>query len=193
MYRPPHFREDSLPAQHALMRAHPLAAIVIVRDNAPVADHLPLLLDPEAGPFGTLLGHAARGNALVTMDGAAALAIFQGPDAYISPSFYPSRAEHGRVVPTWNYVVVHAWGRLRIIEDLGWLREHVGRLTDVHEAARTPQWAVGDAPKPFIESQLKGILGVALTIERIEGKVKWSQNRTEADQAGVAAGLAASV
>lgn len=193
MYRPPHFREDSLPAQHALMRAHPLAAMVIVRDNAPVADHLPLLLDPEAGPFGTLLGHAARGNALVTMDGAAALAIFQGPDAYISPSFYPSKAEHGRVVPTWNYVVVHAWGRLRIIEDLGWLREHVGRLTDVHEAARTPPWAVGDAPKPFIDSQLKGILGVALTIERIEGKVKWSQNRTEADQAGVAAGLAASV
>ncbi len=96
------------------------------------------------------------------------------------------------MVPTWNYVVVHAWGRLRIIDDLDWLREHVGRLTDTHEASRPSQWAVGDAPEPFIASQLKGILGVAMTIERIEGKVKWSQNRTEADRSGVAAGLAAS-
>ncbi len=189
MYQPLQFREDRLEVQHGLIRAHPLAAFVVVRDGEPVADHLPLLVDPSAGPLGTLLGHAARANALAAMDGAAAMAIFAGPQAYISPSFYPSKAEHGRVVPTWNYAVVHAWGRLRIVTDLDWLRAHVGRLTEAHEAGRAAPWAVDDAPEPFVAGQLRGIVGVVLAIERIEGKWKMSQNRSVADRAGVVAGL----
>ena len=189
MYQPLQFREDRLEVQHGLMRANPLAALVVVRNGEPAADHLPLLLDAAAGAFGTLLGHAARANALAGMDGAAAMAIFAGPQAYVSPSFYPSKAEHGRVVPTWNYAVVHAWGRLRIETDAGWLRAHVGRLTETHEAGRAAPWAVDDAPEPFVVGQLRGIVGVVLAIERIEGKWKMSQNRSAADRAGVVTGL----
>src|ERR1700722_8852502 len=146
MYLPPVFREESVEVLHALMREHPLATLVTLDADGIVANHIPLLVDVEPLPYGTLLGHVARANP-VWRDFSSeipALVIFSGPEHYISPSWYPSKQEHGRVVPTWNYVAVHAYGRLAIHEDPEWLRSLVTRLTATHEAQFEQPWAVAD-------------------------------------------------
>ncbi len=196
MYVPPAFREDRMEALHAVIRTARLATLVTLGDDGLVASHLPMLLDPAAGPHGTLYGHLARANpqAREAEGGAAvpALAIFHGPDAYVSPGWYPSKAVTGRVVPTWNYVAVHCTGRLERFDDSARLRPLLARLTERHEAGRADPWSIDDAPDPFIAANLRSIVGVALPIERIEGKFKLSQNRDPADREGARQGLAAS-
>ena len=188
MYIPKHFEENRVEVMHGLIRAHPLAAFVTLTLEGLDANHIPFELDPEPAPFGTLRGHIARANPLWRehLAEVQALAIFQGSDAYISPSWYPSKQEHGKVVPTWNYVVVHAYGLVRIIEDRTWLRDFVQRLTNHHEAQRPTPWKVTDAPADYIEQQLGGIIGLEMPITRLVGKWKSGQNRSVADQEGVA-------
>ncbi|MBL8663459.1 MAG: FMN-binding negative transcriptional regulator, partial [Candidatus Odyssella sp.] len=173
------------------MRAHPFATLVSLGGEGLVGTHLPMLWDPEPGPHGTLTGHIARPNphGKGARDGVESLAIFTGAQAYISPGWYPSKREHGKVVPTWNYVAMHAYGALRIVDDAEWLRRVVTRLTELHESFSAVPWKVADAPDAFIDQMLKGIVGVELAITRLEGKWKLSQNRPEPDQAGTIAGL----
>lgn len=193
MYVPPAFRMEDLAALHATMREARLANLVTATAEGVAATPLPLFLAPEEGPFGTLYGHLARANPQWRQPARGeALALFMGPDAYVTPSWYASKREHGKVVPTWNYVAVHAHGPVEFFEDPARLLDVVTRLTALHEAPRAEPWAVTDAPEAFIRAQLKGIVGLRLPIARIEGKRKMSQNRGEADRAGVAAGLAAS-
>jgi transcriptional regulator len=152
---------------------------------------VPLLLDADAGPLGTLRGHVARANPL-WRDAAhrdEALVVFQGPQAYVSPAWYPSKAEHGKVVPTWNYVMVQARGRLRVIDDVAWLHALVTRLTATHEARRANPWAVDDAPPDYVASTLRAIVGLEIELVSLAGKWKVSQNRSAADREGVALGL----
>lgn len=194
MYSPAAFREDRIEILHAAIAAARLATLVTVGPEGPEATHLPLLLDPDPAPFGALSGHLARANPQARIDpkGMPALVIFQGPDAYVTPSWYASKREHGRVVPTWNYVAVHCRGRLETFDDEDRLRDIVTRLTARHEESRAEPWAVSDAPAAFVDANLRAIIGIRLVIERIEGKWKLSQNRPDADREGVAAGLAAS-
>lgn len=194
MYLPPHFRQDDLGEIHALIRSARLATLVTVSHGAPLVSHVPMILDEANPPYGTLLCHVSRANPqwLAVEPTTEALAIFLGPDAYISPSWYESKREHGKVVPTWNYVAVHAHGRIRAFEDPERLRALVERLTRKHEANRTQPWEVGDAPESFIAGQLRGIVGLEITIERLEGKWKLSQNRSAGDVAGVIAALESS-
>jgi transcriptional regulator len=175
------------------MRQIRLANLITATAEGLVATPLPLFLAPEEGPYGTLYGHLARANPQSRLPSAGeAMALFMGPDAYVSPSWYPSKLEHQKVVPTWNYVAVHAYGPAEFFEDAERLLEIVTRLTNLHEQPRAKPWAVTDAPEAFIRAQLKGIVGLRLPITRLEGKRKMSQNRNEADRAGVAAGLAMS-
>jgi transcriptional regulator len=193
MYVPPAFREDDLTALHATMREARLASLVTGTDEGLVATPLPLFLESDEGPCGTLYGHLARANPQWKLPPKGdAMVLSQGPDAYVSPSWYPSKHEHGKVVPTWNYVAVHAYGPVEFFEDADRLRAVVTRLTDLHERPRAEPWAVTDAPETFVRAQLRGIVGLRMPITRIEGKRKMSQNRSAADRAGVAAGLAAS-
>lgn len=191
MYVPKHFEETSVPVLHGLMRAHPLGTLVTLTGQGFSANHIPFEVDPESGPFGTLRGHVARGNAL-WRDHAPeieVLVIFQGPDAYISPAWYATKQETAKVVPTWNYAVVHAHGPLKIIEDRLWLRRLVERLTNQHEASRDNPWKVSDAPADYIDRQLAAIVGLEIPITRLVGKWKVSQNRPPQDQKSVAAAL----
>jgi transcriptional regulator len=193
MYIPSAFREDDLPVLHAMMRDARLANFVTATDEGLLATPLPLFLMSEEGCCGTLYGHMARANPQwKRAPRGDALALFTGPDAYISPAWYPSKAEHGKVVPTWNYIAVHACGPVEFFEDADRLLDVVTRLTDLHEASRAGPWAVRDAPEAFIRAQLRGIVGLRMPIMRLEGKRKMSQNRSAEDRAGVAAGLAAS-
>jgi transcriptional regulator len=193
MYVPPAFREDDLAALQGMMREARLANLVTATAEGLVATPLPLLLAPEEGPYGTLYGHLARANPQWGMPPTGdAMALFMGPEAYVTPSWYPSKREHGKVVPTWNYVAVHAYGPAEFFDDADRLLEVVTRLTDRHERPRAEPWAVSDAPDAFVRAQLKGIVGLRLPIARLEGKRKMSQNRSEADRQGVAAGLAES-
>jgi transcriptional regulator len=191
MYQPPHFREDDLAVQHALIKAHPLGLLITAGGEGPTANLLPFRLHPELSEKGTLKVHMARANRQwkEIAAGAAVLVVFQGADNYITPSWYATKRETGKVVPTWNYAVVQARGPARIIEDHDWLRTQVASLTDEHEAPRAERWEVSDAPEKYIEAQLKGIVGVEIEIASIEGKWKVSQNRPEADRAIVAEGL----
>jgi transcriptional regulator len=186
MYLPAHFREDRVDVMHALIRECPLATLVTDGPDGLMANHLPMLIDPEPGPFGTLTGHLARPNSQWRSAGSAALAIFSGSDHYISPNWYPSKAEHGKVVPTWNYAVVHAHGTLEVHDDPEWLRTFVTRLTETHEAQFESPWSVTDAPADYIDGLLKGIVGIEIRIDRLEGKWKMSQNRPDADREAVA-------
>jgi len=190
MYRPPHFREDRIEVLHAAIRAHPLATLVTAGAEGLEANHIPFLIE-EGRPFGVLRGHLSRANAQLAAlrAGAPALVVFQGPQAYVSPSWYETKVESHKVVPTWNYVAVHCWGTPRVIDDAAWLRSQIGRLTRAQEDGRAEPWAVEDAPEDFIAAQIKGIAGLEIPIARIEGKWKASQNRSDADRAGVAAGL----
>ena len=192
MYQPPHFREDRLDVQHALIRAHPLGLLITHGTDGLVANPIPFMIDPDASALGTLRAHLARPNAQrasLDLEGTA-LVVFQGVDTYVTPSWYETKRETGKVVPTWNYAIVQAHGRVRTIDDRDWLAGHVGALTNLHEATRARPWEVADAPEPFIEAQLRGIVGLEIEITRIEGKWKVSQNRPVADRAGVAEGLA---
>ncbi|MDP4025911.1 FMN-binding negative transcriptional regulator [Methylobacterium sp. NEAU 140] len=192
MYQPPHFRDDDRAAQHALIRAHPLGLLVSAGPGGLVANPVPFLID-GAGPHGTLRAHLARANPqwqdLAATD--ECLVVFQGPQAYVTPAWYASKREHGRVVPTWNYVVVQARGRPRVIEDEQWLRRQIADLTAAREAARAEPWAVDDAPEKFVAAQVRALVGLEIPITRIEGKWKMSQNRPEADRRGVVDGLCA--
>jgi transcriptional regulator len=168
---------------HSLVQAHPLGTWVEAGGHELVVNHIPFVLDPGAGEFGTLRGHVARANPVWNAAPAAApgVVVFRGPHAYITPSWYPSKHAHGKAVPTWNYVVVTIHGRARFIEDPAWLRAQIAQLTDAHEVSQALPWKVGDAPSDFIDTLVGAIVGVEIPIERIEGKWKTSQYRTEAD------------
>ena len=191
MYQPPLFREDRLEVQHALIRAHPLGLLVTAGPAGLLANPLPFLVDPQGSERGTLRVHMARANPQWReLQGVAeCLVVFQGPQDYVTPSWYATKRETGKVVPTWNYATVHAWGRPQVIEDAGWLRQQIEDLTRSREHRRAPPWAVGDAPEDFVAAQIKAIVGVEIPIARIEGKWKVSQNRPAADRAGVIAGF----
>jgi transcriptional regulator len=192
MYVPDAFAEHRLPILHGAIEACGLPIFVTMTPNGPTATHVPMMLAPGEGRFGTLHFHLARANPQWrTAANAPALVIFPGPDGYVSPSWYPAKAEHGRVVPTWNYVTVHATGTPDIYEDPDRLHALVTRLTEQHERNRARPWAVGDAPAPYVASQLRAIVGVALPIASLTGKWKLGQNRSAADQAGLLAGYAA--
>jgi transcriptional regulator len=191
MYTPKDFRVDDLPTLHADMQRNTLATLVSLTTAGLVATHLPVLLDEQRGPFGTILGHVSRANLQWQQSDPAteALLIFNGPDTYVTPNWYPARQETGRVVPTWNYAAIHAYGKLSFFDDPARLRDIVTRLTDIHESTFPNPWKVTDAPPIYIDSQLKAIVGFELPISRLEGKRKFNQNRSTADQAGVVEGL----
>ena len=193
MYNPPHFREERTEVLHQMMREHNFAAVITVGSEGLLATHIPLLLNPEPAPFGTLRGHVARANPQWrdSLPDIPALVLFQGPAAYITPGWYATKQEHGRVVPTYNYIIVHASGPLHIVDSPAQLHKWVRDLTDFHEADFPAPWQIDDAPEDFLQGQLKGIVGIEIPITRLEGKWKVSQNRSDADRTGVAAGLRA--
>lgn len=192
MYLPKHFEESRAEVLHELLRAHPLGLLVSHAGGELQANSIPFMLDAQRGAQGTLVAHVARANALWREAAdTKVLVVFQGAQAYVSPSAYPSKAEHGKVVPTWNYIMVQARGRLRAIEDPAWLHALVSRLTERHEANRAVPWEVSDAPLDYIEKMLGAIVGIEIELEAITGKWKVSQNRSVADREGVAATLAA--
>jgi transcriptional regulator len=191
VYIPPHFKEDRVDVLHEAIHSAGPATLVSMTAEGLFASHAPLMLDPEPAPYGTLIGHLATANPHVGMADRAVqtLVIFHGPHGYITPSYYAAKKEHGKVVPTWNYVAIHAYGTLETFDDPARLLEVVTRLTDRHEMPRAAPWAVSDAPGDFVQGMLRGIVGIRLPIARLEGKVKMSQNRPAADQSGVIEGL----
>jgi transcriptional regulator len=193
LYLPKYFEESRTDVLHAMMRARPLATLVTLCDAGLVANHIPVETVIEPAPYGMLRGHIARANPLWRefKEDSPALAIFQGPQTYISPSFYPSKKQTGEVVPTWDYAVVHAHGRLRFVQDTAWLHALVVRLTDAHEASRQAPWQVADAPPPYIDKMLSQIVGFEFSIAKLTGKWKLSQNHPAANRQGVVAGLRA--
>ena len=193
MYVPRAFAVDDIPMLHQQMLATPLPVLVTHASQGMIASHVPLLLNPDEGACGTLYGHLARANphGKALAEGTETLVIFSGEQAYISPSFYPGKAEHGKAVPTWNYLAVHAYGTAEVFEDAERLLALVSRLSNQHEAGRSQPWSVSDAPADYIDSMLKAIVGFRLPITRLDGKRKLSQNRDATDQAGVRKGLLA--
>jgi transcriptional regulator len=189
MYLPSHFAEERLDVLHDAIRAHPFATLITQGANGVTADHLPFLLQALAGKLGTLQAHLARANP-AWQAATDVLVIFHGPHAYISPSWYPTKQEHGKVVPTWNYQVVHACGQLRVIDDADWKRSLVDRLTRQHEATLPEPWQVADAPPDYIDRMLPAIVGIEIEITALQGKFKMSQNQPEVNRGGVIAGLA---
>jgi transcriptional regulator len=191
MYIPKHYAETDIAVLHALIGAHPLGAWVTVADGRLLANHIPFLVDRSRGQYGTLVGHVARANPVWQSFSSStpSVVIFQGPEAYISPSWYPTKQEHGRVVPTWNYAVVHAHGVPSVIEDRQWLLRLVENLTREHEAGRAAPWKVSDAPADYIEKNLGAIVGIEIPISSLEGKWKASQNHPAASRRGVIEGL----
>jgi transcriptional regulator len=189
MYNPPLFKEDRIEILHDAIRDAGLATFVTQTADGLIASHVPMLLDPNPAPYGTLVGHLARPNPQARGAIGEGLAIFQGPDAYITPSWYATKRLNGKVVPTWNYVAIHAYGAVEFFDDAERLRDAVTRLTERQEAVRAQPWAVSDAPADFIDGMLKGIVGFAMPIARLEGKWKMSQNRPAEDRAGVISGL----
>jgi transcriptional regulator len=190
MYLPAHFEEQRVDVLHTLIRSHPLGLLVTQGSAGLQANSIPFLIDAEPTPHGTLRAHVARANPVWRDAGGEVLVVFEGPQAYISPGWYPSKAEHGKVVPTWNYVLVQARGRLRAIEDAAWLHALVTRLTDTHEATQAKPWAVQDAPRDYIDTMLRAIVGVEIELTALTGKWKVSQNRSAGDRDGVGRGLA---
>ena len=196
MYLPSHFEESRPEVLHAFIRKYPLGLLVTHDASGLQADAIPFMLDAERGAFGTLVAHVARANPLwrEARTDIESMVVFQGPQAYISPAWYATKQETGKVVPTWNYCVVQARGRLRVIDDPAWVRRLVSRLTDRHEAARaglpSAPWKVSDAPDDYIASMQRAIVGIEIELTALQGKWKLSQNRSAADRAGVAAGLA---
>lgn len=192
MYTPAQFKIEDAAEAHALMRAHPFAILVTQGADGLTATHLPTVLKvDEANPLGRIECHLARPNPQwkTFAAGTEALMIFHGVEAYIRPGWYPSKAEHGKAVPTWNYAAVHAYGPLRVMNDKAWLLAHVGELSDQQEAAYAAPWSTADAPQSYVEVMARGIVGLTLEIARLEGKVKMSQNRDARDRNGVVQGL----
>ena len=191
MYIPKFNQETRLDVMHALIEAQPFATLVTMSSSGLIASHLPMILDRNEGAYGTLRGHLSRANIQWRdlTSAVEALAIFAGVHHYISPNWYPEKAEDGKVVPTWNYAVVHAYGPLKIIEDPKWLLPHLTALTTQHEAHSPEPWHVSDAPADYIASQIKGIVGIELPISRIEGKWKVSQNKSDRTRQAVEQGL----
>ncbi len=191
MYQPAHHREDRLEVQHNLIEAHPFGLLISAGADGLLANGLPFLLQRSEGEFGQLQAHLARANPQWReLHGQDVLVVFQGPLTYVSPAYYETKRETGKVVPTWNYVMVQARGTAHVRDDQAWLDTQIAALTDRHEATRAEPWEVSDAPRPYIEAQLRGIVGIEIDIRQIEGKWKVSQNRSEADRTGVAQGLA---
>jgi transcriptional regulator len=190
MYIPRANQEDRIPVLHKLMEDQPFASLITMGSSGLFASHIPMMLE-QNGAKGQLRGHISRANTQWRdyTPSVEALAIFSGPQHYITPNWYPEKRETGKVVPTWNYVVVHAYGYLKIVQDSEWLLAHLATLTSVHEQGSPVPWKIGDAPKDYIDALLKGIVGLEITIERLEGKWKVSQNRSEQDRDGVAMGL----
>lgn len=192
MYLPKHFEEPDVSVLHALIRSHPLGAWVTQAGGELLVNHIPFLVDPSRGEHGTLVGHVARANPVWKSFSkeVPSVVIFQGPEGYISPSFYPAKKEHGKVVPTWNYAVVHAHGTPRVIDDAGWLLKHVTAMTNRQESRhQAVPWAVTDAPADFIQSMVKMIVGIEIPLDTLVGKWKMSQNRAMPDRVGTIAGL----
>lgn len=191
MYIPTAFKEDRIDVLHDAIRHAGAATLVSMTSQGLFASHAPLMLDPEPAPFGTLVGHLAKANphGRLLDKAVETLVIFHGPGGYITPSYYEAKKEHGKVVPTWNYAAIHAYGTLETFDDPDRLLGVVTRLTNQHEAPRAEPWAVSDAPDDFIQGMLRGIYGITLRITRLEGKVKMSQNRPAADHPGILDGL----
>ncbi len=193
MYIPKHFEETRVDVLHALIDTYPLATLITHSARGLNANHIPMSLAPTPAPYGTLSAHVARGNALIDdlTENPDVLVVFQGPNAYISPSWYATTAETGRVVPTWNYIAVHAQGRARLVHDPHWLRAQITALTERNEAPFAEPWSVGDAPADYIDTLIGAIVGVEIAIDVLQGKWKVSQNQPAANAAGVLAGLRA--
>jgi transcriptional regulator len=193
MYQPAHHREDRLEVQHALIRSFPLGTLVTSSPSGLLANHIPFLIDAAASKLGTLTAHVARANPQWRdfEPSAEALVVFQGAESYITPSWYETKRETGKVVPTWNYAVVHAYGAITVRDDATWLRRHIAELTAFNEGGRAEPWAVTDAPDGFVGAMVRAIVGIEIEIARIEGKWKVSQNRPEPDRRGVVEGLRA--
>ncbi|MSO97226.1 MAG: FMN-binding negative transcriptional regulator [Rhodospirillaceae bacterium] len=194
LYNPSHYRVDDHAALSAFIHAHPFATLVSTGAKGLSVSHLPMILEAGVDDApATLRGHIARANShwQEIGEGIDALAIFHGPQAYVTPQWYPSKLEHAKVVPTWNYAVAHVHGHVRSVSDAAWLYRHVSALTARHESAFAHQWAVTDAPVDYVDKMLKAIVGLEMTVTRIEGKWKLSQNRAEPDRQGVVAGMAA--
>jgi len=192
MYLPSHFEETRAEVLHAALRAHPLGLLITQGgDAALAANPIPFILDVAPDGQRVLRGHVARANPLwrEARGDVDSLVVFQGPQAYVSPGWYASKAEHGKVVPTWNYVMVQARGPLRVMDDAAWLHAFVTRLTERHEAPRATPWAVSDAPADYITTMLRAIVGIEIPVAALTGKWKVSQNRSAADREGVARGL----
>jgi transcriptional regulator len=191
MYTPKHFEETRTEVMHAFIRQQPLGALVVPTAQGLTVEHVPFVIEATA-PLGVLKAHVARANPVWQQAlTAEAVVIFQVPGRYISPSWYPTKKETGKVVPTWNYVVVHAHGQLRFTEDPVWLRAHLEQLVDAHEGPRAAPWKITDAPEAYVDKMLGQIVGLELPIARLEGKWKLAQNRSDADRAGVVEGLLA--
>ncbi|MFA5949354.1 MAG: FMN-binding negative transcriptional regulator [Hyphomicrobium sp.] len=191
MYLPKIHEETRLTVLHELIRSHPLGTWVSADGAELNVNHIPFVLDSSRGEFGTLCGHVARANPIwkASPGAPASVVVFRGPQTYITPSWYPSKHQHGKAVPTWNYAVVTAHGHPKFIEGRDWLYEHLGHLTDAHEASQALPWKIGDAPEEFIEKLVGLIVGVEIAVQRIEGKWKTNQNRPEPDKLGVVTGL----
>jgi len=191
VYIPKQFEEMNVDPMHELIRAHPLATLVSHSSNGLNANHIPLHLSASPSPYGTLQGHIARANPLLDdiADGMETLAIFHGPDAYISPSWYATKKETGKVVPTWNYAVVHAYGYLRVVDNASWLRAQLDALTGDNEASFLEPWSVSDAPREYIEKMMTAIVGVEIVITKLLGKWKVSQNQPTQNQASLISAL----
>ncbi len=191
MYTPKHFEQPSIEAMHEHVRAYPLATLITLGAEGLCANHIPMHLSESPQPYGLLSGHVPRSNPVwrEASNQVEAIVIFQGPNAYITPSWYASKKETGKVVPTWNYTVVHAHGHIRVIDDAQWLRAHLETITNQHEASHAHPWAVADAPNDFTEKLLGSLVGIEISISKLVGKWKVSQNRPEQDRAGVVAGL----
>ena len=193
MYQPPHFKETRPEALHGLIRTHPLGLLISNGVDGPIANAIPFLLDADIAPSGRLRAHLAKANPqwkrLADNPASPVLVVFQGADAYVTPSWYETKRETGKVVPTWNYAIVQVRGTVRVIEDGEWIAQQITELTVSQEGGRSAPWAVTDAPATYIQSQIKGIVGLEIAITSIEGKWKVSQNRPVADRVGVAEGL----
>lgn len=191
MYLPKSTEETRLDVLQDLIKTHPFACLVTMGKDGLIVNHMPLLIDTNSGEFGVLRGHVARANPVwrdfsETLE---SIAVFHGPESYISPTWYPSKHEHGKAVPTWNYAVVHAHGFPRVIEDAPWLLNHVSELSNIHESSRALPWEVSDAPEDYIDRMLEMIVGVEIPIAKLVGKFKLGQAKPRADQLGVIAGL----
>jgi transcriptional regulator len=191
MYVPQLHKEESPDILHALIRSHPLGAWVTLGAGGLLANHIPFMLDAQSGPKGLLRAHVARANPVWREMSATqpSLVMFQGPESYITPSWYPSKHQHGKAVPTWNYAVVHAHGLPRVVDDPAWLRGHLEKMTDSHEQGQALPWKVGDAPTDYIDRMVEAVVGIEIPIDTLTGKWKVSQNRPHADRLGVVAGL----